>query len=154
MRASAADEAGFAAAAGGACGTAFAAGTGGGAGTAAAGTGGGGADTTTGKAAGAGGVAGSAAGATGAVGAAVELTTTGEEKPSPMVICQRGLVSAGKFVSTRSPAGTCPSRLGPRHCGQSAAFTHPAQAIAASDTAAAFIFMVAIHRALHSHPAH
>src|SRR5262245_7610366 len=47
----------------------------------------------------------------------------GEEKPGPMEIFQSGFNSFGRDSIGAEPAAGCPSRFGPRHCGQSAAWT-------------------------------
>src|SRR5204863_7375288 len=51
------------------------------------------------------------------------FATTGEEKPGPMAVFQTGFSSLGKDSIGADPAAGCPSRFGPRHCGQSAAWT-------------------------------
>src|ERR1051326_5350533 len=59
---------------------------------------------------------------------------TGEEKPPPMEIFQTGLRSGGRPAGARSPAGTQQSRVGPCHCGQSAADSRAAANSASENT--------------------
>ena len=72
------------------------------------------------------------------------LATTGEAKPSPTGSCHRGLSSAGSLTSNLSPVGTYPSRLGPRHWGQSAGRPHSAHPITASSASAPVIRVVMV----------
>src|SRR5207247_296719 len=58
----------------------------------------------------------------------------GEEKPPPMRTFQVGFKSLGSDVMAGASAGAWPLRVGPRHCGQSAA---PAELQAASNRDAA-----------------
>src|SRR5882724_2266295 len=47
--------------------------------------------------------------------------TTGEATPCSSGTCHSTLTVSGSVWGTATPAGTCPSRAGPRHCGQSSA---------------------------------